>query len=109
MQMSAILTRLRILNCTHQHAARYCELVLLSCNAAMVISHYIASPLRWWMAQVLRYTLYGKERRTFVDASSIRSDWWQQVRDHWDSAMEIAYEKGEEKEEEEAFEREQTD
>lgn len=31
--------------------------------------------------QVLRYTLYGKERSTFVDASFLRNDWWQRVRD----------------------------
>ena len=31
-------------------------------------------------AQVLRYTLYGKERSTFLDASYLKSDWWQRVR-----------------------------
>ena len=33
------------------------------------------------LVQVLRYTLYGKERSTFVDASFLRNDWWQRVRD----------------------------
>lgn len=33
------------------------------------------------MWQVLRYTLYNKERSTFVDASFLHNDWWQRVRD----------------------------
>ena len=31
--------------------------------------------------QVLRYTLYNKERGSFVDASFLHNDWWQKVRD----------------------------
>lgn len=31
--------------------------------------------------QVLRYTLYNKERSSFVDASFLHNDWWQKVRD----------------------------
>ena len=39
-------------------------------------------------AQVLRYTLYGKERSTFLDASFLKNDWWQRVRDHFNPAEE---------------------
>ncbi len=50
-------------------------------------------------AQVLRYTLYSKERSTFVDASFLRDDWWQKVRDLWTSPK--AKKEGVEDEEEE--------
>jgi len=50
-------------------------------------------------AQVLRYTLYSKERSTFVDASFLRNDWWQKVRDLWTPPR--AKKEGEEDEEEE--------
>ena len=46
----------------------------------------------------MRYTLYGKERSTFVDASFLRNDWWQKVRNLWNPPKEVK--EGEEEEEE---------
>ena len=40
-------------------------------------------------AQVLRYTLYGKERSTFLDASFLKNDWWQRVRDLFNPPSEV--------------------
>ncbi|EIE21427.1 hypothetical protein COCSUDRAFT_56647 [Coccomyxa subellipsoidea C-169] len=34
-----------------------------------------------YLIEVLRYTLYNKERGSFVDASFLHNDWWQKVRD----------------------------
>ncbi|CAL8469658.1 g9199 [Coccomyxa elongata] len=34
-----------------------------------------------YLIEVLRYTLYNKERSSFVDASFLHNDWWQKVRD----------------------------
>ena len=48
-------------------------------------------------AQVLRYTLYGKERSTFVDASSLHNDWWQKIRNLWNPPKEAVH--GEERKE----------
>jgi hypothetical protein len=47
--------------------------------------------------QVLRYTLYNKERSSFVDASFLHNDWWQKVRDLFHPPSE---EEAEEEEEE---------
>lgn len=48
--------------------------------------------------QVLRYTLYDKERSSFVDASFLHNDWWQRVRDLFHPPAD------EDEEEEECFE-----
>ncbi len=52
---------------------------------------------------MLRYTIYGKERSTFVDASFLHNDWWQRVRDLFHPPAEEEEEdcEGEECEEEE--------
>lgn len=51
---------------------------------------------------MLRYTIYGKERSTFVDASFLHNDWWQRVRDLFHPQPEE--EEGDEEEEEEGEE-----
>jgi hypothetical protein len=47
---------------------------------------------------VLRYTLYNKERSSFVDASFLHNDWWQRVRDLFNPPGE-EQDEGEEEEE----------